>query len=102
MRSKVYDLRWGSARPRLAPRMYLAMPSAASPISHNTPSFSSSELRTVSQIRNAAAMKTNKSVKGAAPLTAMNSLRRLAEEAHLKEQAGDLRGALFQFVQVGV
>jgi hypothetical protein len=47
-------------------------------------------------------MKTNKSVKGAAPLTAMNSLRRLAEEAHLKEQQGDLRGALFQFVQVGV
>ncbi len=64
--------------------------------------MSSSELRTVSQIRNAAAMKTNKSVKGAAPMTAMNSLRRLAEEAHLKEAQGDLRGALFQFVQVGV
>jgi hypothetical protein len=60
------------------------------------------ELRTVSQIRSAAAMKTNQSVKGATPLTAMNSLRRLAEEAHLKEANGDLRGALYQFVQVGV
>ncbi|CAG8628804.1 5893_t:CDS:10, partial [Acaulospora colombiana] len=57
------------------------------------------QLRTVSQIRSAAAMKTNQSVKGATPLTAMNSLRRLAEEAHLKEANGDLRGALYQFVQ---
>jgi hypothetical protein len=32
----------------------------------------------------------------------MRALQRLAETAHLKEQQGDLRGALFQFVQVGV
>jgi hypothetical protein len=64
--------------------------------------MSNSELRTVAQIRSAAAMKTNKSVKGASPLTAMNSLRRLAEEAHLKEQQGDFKGALYQFIQVTV
>lgn len=60
------------------------------------------ELRTVAQIRNAAAAKTNQSVKGAAPMTAMNSLRRLAEEAHMKEEQGEQRAALYKFVQVGV
>ncbi len=60
------------------------------------------ECSTVSQIRNAAALQTNKSVKGVTPITAMGSLRRLAEEAHLREEQGDLKGALFQFVQVGV
>ncbi|KAG8799247.1 ubiquitin-specific protease doa4 [Serendipita sp. 398] len=78
------------------------MPSLASPILPATTPIIPPELRTVAQIRSAAAKKTNSSVKGAAPLTAMNSLRKLAEEAHLKEQGGDFRGALFQFVQVGV
>jgi hypothetical protein len=82
--------------------MFIARPHTAAPNLSHPAAMSNSELRTVAQIRSAAALKTNKSVKGASPLTAMNSLRRLAEEAHLKEQQGDLKGALYQFIQVTV
>jgi hypothetical protein len=92
----------------LDPRAVSKMPGSitstpsASALTHNSPSTLSSDLRTVAQIRSAAAKKTNNSVKGASPLLAMRALQRLAEAAHLKELQGDLRGALFQFVQVGV
>jgi hypothetical protein len=57
---------------------------------------------TVAQIRSVATMKANNSVKGSSPLSVMSSLGTLAEEAHLKEQQGDLTGAFYQFVQIVV
>lgn len=56
----------------------------------------------LAQIRNVATMKTNSAVKGVSPLTAMNTLLRLVEEARTKDIQGDLKGALYQYIQVTV
>lgn len=84
--------------------MFITRPATTAPNLSSSAGHSmvAPELKTVAQIRSAAAMKTNKSVKGVTPLTAMNSLKKLVEEAHLKEAHGDLRGALYQFIQVTV
>jgi len=58
-----------------------------------------SEMRTVIQIRNAAAAEVTRSVKGVPPMVVMNTLKRCEDEARTKEDNNDLTGAYFKLIQ---